>query len=247
MFGAGEDVNTGATTPSATSTENVASTGTEVKAADTSAETLKTEVEQHETHVPYDRFKEVNERAKKAEDSLKIYEEKKALIEASEQLNQMISANPALYAEIENALKKYGSPQSHQIQQQIQSGDPLAQQVALNMYVGEFNRMSAEDKVPEGLKPYYFEFAKNELMKINPQPLANFNLGLVGQAYSAAKKHIDSIRQAELASYVTEKKADASIPASGSSTGAPPVHKVELKNQNSRSEYMANALKASTM
>jgi hypothetical protein len=248
MFAAGQtDVKEGTANPGASSTSNAeASQAQGSQTLATSAETLKTESEVHESHVPYERFKEVNDKYRKIAEETKQYLENKAFYESYEKFDQMLAAKPELMEAIQKALLNQGTVQSEQVQQAIQQGDPLAQQVAYNMYISEFNRIAQAKGIPEKLMPYYGEFTRAELLKINPYPLANFNLQMLPVAFENAAKHIDAIRMDEKATYVENKKSDAAIPASGTTSASSPTRNEQLDTQDKRRDYIANALRAAT-
>jgi len=213
-----------------------------------SAETLNTVGEEKELpkSIPYERFKEVNDRLRTIEKEYEEYAKNKELYEVYKQFDSILEQNPQLLESIKNAILEAQQQQPTTQQFQQPSANPmLAQNLALAMYVNEFQRLAKEDNIPSELNEEYQEFVRQELIKRNPDPLNNFNLQLFHEAYKAAKERMNKIIKLDRSLYLNEKKQDQA-PPSPTKGGMQPVQDVKFKDSYERAQYIASVLKATT-
>jgi uncharacterized protein YktA (UPF0223 family) len=213
-----------------------------------SAETLNTVGEEKELpkSIPYDRFKEVNDRLRAIEKEYEEYVKNKELYEVYKQFDSILEQNPQLLESIKNAILEAQQQQPTMQQFQQPYANPmLAQNLALAMYINEFQKLAKEDNIPSELNEEYQEFVRQELIKRNPDPLNNFNLQLFHEAYKAAKERMNKIIKLDRSLYLNEKKQDQA-PPSPTKGGMQPIQDTNFKDSYERAQYIASVLKATT-
>lgn len=212
--------------------------------AQPSPATLNPTEPQPNQHVPYERFKEVNESAKQYKERLAAYEAKKQVYTVYEQLDEALKNDPALAEDVKKVLeKKFGrqeqAQQNSQAQQQPQVTD--YQRVTYDRYVDDFNRIMDTEKIPDEYRQKIFSLLVQEAGQVNPTALNSYDRGLVTKAFDSIKPMFAGIKQQERETYVQQKKNDA-VPASASGQGATQTQ--SFGDRNSRQSYIAQALKA---
>jgi len=208
--------------------------------------------------IPYQRFKEVN-------DSLKSYKDREATWKSYEMLDQVLDQRPDLVMVLGQALginpqvlaQQMGYQQPQQPQQQLQNvqfqqqlqpqfqqqqaapSDPVLRE---NMYRTTFREKAKADNIPQELIPELESYAQYLLMQKNPDPLGNFNLGMLDEVYVSMKGMIDKITNTKAASYLTQKQTNG-VPPSTSKTGAPvSAQPQKIVGQESRASRLAQLM-----
>jgi len=206
------DVNTSAPAPS---TESSTAQQVQVSQADSSAETLKTDTSEHEKYVPYERFKEVNEK-------LQGYSAKAELLSQYEQLDEYLRNNPEAYNRVKSALAEQQQAQG-QVQNQPQQLDPIA---ALTNEVTELKRDRAVESYEMAFQQITNDIPANQRDTIAPLVAAEmkrltgvqnvldigFRPDVLNTAYQNVRNVLDSYASAKQTSYSQQKQADSSIP-----------------------------------
>lgn len=199
------------------------------------AEALNTGIEERiPSHIPYERFKEVNEQLK----GWKQYEGKQELIDSYVKFDEFLSGNPQAMQAIKMALQMaQGEPQQEQ---------PMgtAQKLAYDNYVGEFERFLGENQIPEELKPVAYSIVESLLLRMNPDPLNNYDMGTMKKALAAVKNLFEQIHRTKQATYIEEKRKD-SVPPSPSRNGVAPMQgQPKFTSREDRMKALAEGLTA---
>lgn len=246
------DVNQGADSPAQSSSANGQEDQSSNQAQDNSQSSAGTENTEKEWEFPeenpgwptgvYNRFKEVNERAKLAktyEEKLKTFESNSELYKTYEQFDQVLTQNPQLLQMIQQALQQENG--QRQQQQPAFQGDP---EIRTNAYVERFQRMASEKGINQDLIKDYFNETYHELLSINPDPIGNFRPMDVDLAFKNVMEREERRFKARQAGYLQNKQKD-SVPASATKTGTAPVSAPKaLNTQHERAQAMAEMIRA---
>lgn len=205
--------------------------------------------EKNAKYVPYERFQEVVQGRNEIKEKLKAFgygedgfswDDVSQLFQTYKGFDQVLNGNPQLFQAIMNLI------QPNQNQAQPQQMPDTAQSLALDNYMTRFNGFCSEMKIPEETKPYVYQLAEGILLKMNPDPLRNYSMQHLNVALEHAKKFLESVGKANLASYV-QTKPNNNVPASASSGGSAPTPAPKpLANQGERAAAMAQMLRAGT-
>lgn len=199
--------------------------------------------------IPYERFKEVNDKYKTTEERLKSYEEKEQLFEAAtlldQKLQEMKDVNPELYTQFVAAVS--GQPTQAQKQQ-----DPIAYVQSLQAEIRQRDATNRYEQLAKDIdkddRDLFFdnqvaqEFAR--LTNGNPLQIGNPNFGLsaLDKAFSNIKQKYDARNAKAKTSYVEQKKNGSSTPPSQTGSAARQAPS-ELSGQQ-RVSYAAELLRA---
>jgi len=253
MFSAGQtdgDVNNEATPTSSDSStdQGDVSGGSETQDL-SSADSLNTDASEGntETHVPYERFKTVNEELKEAReraDKYSTFEGKEDLVKTYETFDNILAQNPELARKVKDILVVEGERMAAEgVTQTPQPGNPqLTQQLAYGMYLNRYSELARTNEVPDDLNDEMQKFTQQELLAINSDPLNRFDLTTMDKAFKNAQKRMDKILKIDRSRYVKEKQGDKT-PASGTKSGTPPAKTEKFNSQQDRASFIANALK----
>jgi hypothetical protein len=204
-----------------------------------SAETLNTEKAETKTesHVPYDRFKSVNEKYKEAKEQLDAL---KPLQEFETLLNQ----DEKLYKQVEEYLTKtYGQGEVQQevdeVGQLRSTVTNLVRQTNISKYQAEFDKMT--DGMNDAQRAALERLTDIEMYRLSSAPYDQYNPKALKKAFEAAKQVLDPLIANGQAELVNEKSSE-SVPAT-SSTGAPVKETETYGTQEERSAALAKLLK----
>ncbi len=246
------DVNQGASPAPAASSPAQGQTGPTqgVSEGGQSAGTLNTE--RLPDSIPYARFKEVNDKLRAVEQEYTPYKEKADLYKTYEQFDSILSQRPEMMQLVQVALTQpqvasqilqslgMSQGQANQVVQQTQES-PVVSQLALMTYTNEFERLATESQIPKELIPEYFNMTKDELLRINPDPLKRLNMNDLRTAF---KNATDRARKFT-APYQQQKGGLQGLPPSSSANGGAPVATVpQMDSQASRAAWLADQLRA---
>jgi hypothetical protein len=197
--------------------------------------------EKNARFVPYDRFSEVIQDRNQLREKNKLYEGKDELLKTYESFDNVLNQNPELFNAIMYLLQGGNQEQAQQTQNQQMD---TTQQLAMDNYMGRFNQFCSENKIAQEMAPYVYQLAESFFLKINPDPLRNYNPQALNQALMHTKKFLDTIGNANLAGYVQSKTKD-SVPTSASTGGSPPSPAPRpLNSQQDRAAAMAEMMRA---
>jgi hypothetical protein len=189
--------------------------------------------------VPYDRFQEVVQARNDFREKMKTFEGKEELLKTYEQFDQVLNTNPQLFQAIMGLFNQ--QPQEQAPEQQLDTN----QKLVLDNYMGRFNNFCTESKIPEEMKAYVYQVAESFLLKINPDPLRNYDMRSLDMALNHTKKLLESIGNSKLANYVQTKPRENNVPASASRGGGAPVPAPQpLSSQQDRASAAAQFLRA---
>lgn len=235
------DANVGSAIPvESSTTEGQATVQESIPGEEQSAETLNTDAEpENESHVPYNRFKEVNEERKRYKEEIEAMAELKQFSEALEK-------DPELAKKLEEAIQEYSGMNEEQavlpdedriakLESRLQSKE---QEEIFKSYQSEFKDLVKD--VPETQKEILFTLTSSIAATMHKDPYTQHVPGLVENAYKKAKEQVDKIVKTGQAELVDEKISD-SVPTSV--TGSPVKEDVKLENQEDRSRVLSNMLK----
>lgn len=214
-----------------------------------SAGTLKADVNQEgrtPESIPYTRFKEINDKYKEVNEKLQGYESSDSY-KAYQQFSQAIEANPQLAHQLREAIEivKFQSQrqQGEQAQPQQQAPDPV-QQIVYDKYLERFQGFMKDNGLPEQLTPFMYSMAESILLRMNPDPLRNYDMNTFNRALDASKQILEEVWKHKQADYIQQKTNDV-IPTSGSKTGVSPVSAPkQLGSQNERAAYIEEMLRS---
>lgn len=188
-----------------------------------SAETKKTEEVVEGQHVPYERFKEVNEKAKQAAQELEEYKRKADIYKAYEELDNAMQSNPVLNDKVNEIIvafnkgeltKKEMKEAIEDVQSEVStSQDPTLKEISFNMYNNEFMSLASKDFTDPKDIEKIGQATEIFLNNMYPNALNAYKRGLMPKAYQEAKKFLTSFADNRIKSYVSEKK-EVSVPTS---------------------------------
>lgn len=179
--------------------------------------------------IPYTRFKEVNDELKQLKEMATVYQEFDNVLSSRQDLMKVLEV-AAQRPEVLNHFLQLVDSQQNQGQQQQQNQqqninfDP---QVRTQNYVDRFKSLAKENKIPEELTQDYFNDVYYELLKINQDPLSNYNISHVDEAFKRVMDREERKFKARQANYITTKR-QADVPASGSETGMRPMNGTQV-------------------
>lgn len=261
-----KDVNEQAVDTSATASEE---TKTNVTQDAASAETKNTDNDldvKEGKPIPYDRFREINEKRKAAEAKLKEYESKAEKFKNYEQLDSAMVKDPVLNKSINKIINLYNTgklteeEKAEKIDEAIDaSKDRYEEKIAkiedrLNksefdemrkttgLYMDNFNAMAKKEYSEEkDIKLLEDRVTKIILSKYPNAPREGYRASRLEEAFKEAKDELEGYSKRRAVNYVKEKKADEP-PAT--KTGASVSVEEDFTEKTSRSKAFAAELKA---
>ena len=246
------DVNEAASTPVESSTTKTE----EVKAeAQTSADSKNTE-EPEGKSVPYDRFKEVNQKYRDTEAKLKDYESKDSKYKTYAELDAAMIKDPVLNKEINKIIEKYnqGDLTKAEMKEEIAEAkaeaksNPEIQQinqkfVKMNVqrYKDHFENVATKDYTDKDDLDLLEEYTSRFMLQKNPRAAEDFDKSLLEDCFKMAKDKLEGFSKRRMSGYVKEKTSDQPpVSKGGSSVSA----EKEFKTRSEESAYFAAGLKA---
>ena len=212
----------------------------------TSAETKNTEEDVVEgQHVPYSRFKEINEAKKALEEQMK---EKDAKYAAYSQLDDTMQKHPELNAKINEVIEAWnnGDLTKKQAEKAIEeitddASDPTVNNLVFATYNNEYMNLASKDfddpkmvaKVGDATT-FFMEkmYGKNAMSKYVP--------GRIKAAYKAGKEYLNEFADLKIAKYATSKKEDVQP---NTKAGATVTSTKELRTHDDEVNFLAESLK----
>lgn len=227
------------------------STGAPEQATETqateSAETLNTEASESSIpeHVPYGRFKEVNDKQREYAQKLEEYKAKEELYAAVEQFDSLLQQDSDLRETVEKALKQAAEGKKTQQAQQAQTQQQLTdyQRVTYDRYTMDFQAKMKAEGIPEKHHERVMSMVYSEAGKLNPNALNQYDPSLLDKAYAQVSDFLSGIKQQANSQYVETKKGDET-PPSATKSGATPIKTQQFNGRGDRMSYLANGLKA---
>lgn len=221
----GADVNTGAET--SVDTSSVSESQSTATTTSASAETKNTDTSDvvEGQHVPYDRFKEVNEKYKTAAQELENYKSKAEIYKAYEELDNAMQMSPELNEKVNEIIVAYnkGELTKKEMKEAINDikddagvvaqDNGTLKEISFNMYNNEFMNLAQKDFQDAKDIETIGKATEIILNQMYPNALDSYKRGLMPKAYSQAKQLFTSFADRRLQGYVSEKK-ETSIPAS---------------------------------
>lgn len=217
----------------------------------------------HETHVPYERFQEVNNKYSEARQILESQE-----IKAIQQFQQALESDPRLAEQIKTAVQSYYAKASQpnpdpyaqypqeiadplrkthileqQVQQLVQMQQQAQQQATYQKYIGRFNEKVSAMNLPEPWKNFYQQQVELRAMMMNPNALQGYDQNLIDKAFDMVDREMKALQRTERSQYIADKKNDT-IPASTSATGSPAQVGMKLQSTQEKASYLADVLRA---
>ena len=189
--------------------------------------------------VPYERFQEVVQGRNELKEKYAAFETKQDLLKTYEGFDKVLNENPQLFNAIMQLLQ--GDQQQQQPQQEMET----TQKLAMDNYTNRFQNFCTENKIAEEMKPYVYQIAESFFLKVNPDPLKNYNMQTLNVALQHTKQFLESINKQNLAGYVQTKPNANNVPASASQGGGAPVPAPKpLGSQQDRAAAMAEMMRA---
>lgn len=195
-------------------------------------------------HVPYSRFKEIN-------DAKKALEEKIGKYGPYEQMDEILAQHPELQAEVETVFRAFAEKSGQKPQEQNAPNDELS------FLKNEVQSMKFE-KIRDLYKSKWGELTKDVksedemglLMKLTEigmyaehnAPYAEYNEKLLLDSFKKAKELTDKVIAGRTAGYVKDK-IDDDVPGTGSGAGAL-GRKHTPQTREERAAFIAQGLKA---
>lgn len=243
-------------TSTSTEVKETSSSNDQVQATDKSADSLNTEEKKSE-HVPYNRFKEVNDKYRSTEKELNEYKSK---MKYWESVNNVVEKNP-MFTERLNGLiddlnaGKLTPKQEKQVeqmvkeQQEVVSKDPRVDELyqkyqrdTFNKYDGDFKTLANKDfEDPEDIA-MVGKMLTDIINKEHPNALDQYDPNLVSKYYAVAKSKVDALIKRQMDKYIKTKASD-DIPTN--KPGNPPANKVDLRKapRSEVANHLAERLK----
>lgn len=255
----GADVNTESTSSvDSSAAEVVQNTETESNGA-LSGETVTepTNSGKKPDPVSYDRFKEVNERMKKAEQRSKELEEK---YNTYKDLDSVITTNPKFAAKINKVIEDFNSGkidaeeanekietiEEGQVQQYKKSTSSIDYDKSLKaihqeFYINSFEKMAHNDyQDAEDIKAIQGA-TEMVLDKLRPGWINRYDSALLKKAYEEAKGFLEGFSNRRLGKYTSEKAKDI-VPTS--KPGIPAITEKKVVSSEDAINVLAEGLKA---
>lgn len=256
--GVNQDVETKVDASStSTTTEQTSVSNEPAKEAesDKSADSLNTDGKKSE-NVPYNRFKEVNDKYRQTEKELNEYKTKMKYWESVE---GVVSKNPVFTEKLNGLIDDYNAgkltpKQEKQVEQMVQqqqetvAKDPRVDELYQKYQRDTFNKYDSDFKT---LVSKDFEDAEDIAMvgkmltdiinKENPNALDQYDPSLVSKHYAIAKSKVDALIKRQMGKYINSKASD-NIPTNKPSV--PPSNNVDLRKapRSEVSSYLAERL-----
>ena len=217
--------------------------------AEKTAESLKTETADEKGPIPYERFKEKNEEAKRYKEEIEALKKKNEYWEKFEATaNEVPEFAEAINDVIERLqkgelTKKEADREIKDIKADVAQkpqGDPAIRDVLFSLYNNEFEKMATKDyDSKEDIQTLGYATGKI-LMEKYPNAAQRFNPSYVAEAYKQARETFEGYAQRRLAKY-TESKEKDEVPAS--KAGVSVASDVKINTREDATAYMAEALK----
>lgn len=164
-----------------------------------SAETLKPDNKIPDS-VPYQRFKEINDRAKAAEELIAAHREN---LEALQALQAIAAENPDFATEFETVVTKYAKGEKPKQSDPVQNQDPIAlltnevaqlkaeknkerQVSAVDSYDRAYEQKASE--IPQELRSVFDEMVAQRVLAYNKGVPTSFNPTILDKAFTETKK-----------------------------------------------------------
>lgn len=215
------------------------------------AEALNTEGNENRLpeHVPYSRFKEINDKYREYSEKLKSFEERENLYKIVEQFNDTLEKDPELQKSVQEALRQSqarmqstntaANPQQGQQQNQLSD----YQRVTLDRYNMDLQSKLKAEGIPEKHHERVVNLIYSEAGKLNGNALNQYDPSLVDKAYANISDFFNGIKQQATSEYVNQKKGDVT-PASATKSGAAPIKSHKFSGRGDRAAFLASGLSA---
>jgi hypothetical protein len=220
-----------------------------------SADSLNTDDKRPE-NVPYNRFKEVNDKFRNTEKELNEYKEK---MKYWDKFSQVVDTNPAFSDKLNGLITdlndgKLTKAEEKQVEKMIENEtqsikDPRVDELlhkykkdTFNRYDTDF-RMMAKNDFEDGEDISMVGKILTDLInKEHPNALDQYNPELISKYYSKAKDKVDALIKRQMGKYIKDKASD-NIPSNKPSS--PPSNNVDLVNapREVRASHLAERLK----
>ena len=222
----------------------------EVQAEGTSADLENTE---ETKHVPYDRFKQVNDKFRQTEKEFNEYKER---MKSAESILDVAAKDEVFNKEFNTLIEKYNRgeltrAEEKQVEKQIAetTSDPKLDSIVerlerdtYNRYDTDFRSLAKEDfEDPEDLA-LVGKMLTDVINEKHPNALEGYNPQLVSTYYPAVKEKVDKMIKRKMGNYINDKASD-DIPSN--KPGTAPSYDVDIANapRSQRSAHLADRLK----
>lgn len=215
----------------------------QVSEAPSSAETVKTDTQEH--MIPKSRFDQVNTQ-------LKALKEKEARYGYVEQFEKTLEQDPDLAAEIKAAFEKRkqrSQPvETQKSENRSQQVDPVVQGLAKEVFLmkakenvgnynSQFNQLAEQNNIPAEVRELYrHQYEQNVLARINGD-LSVHNPDAALQAFQDTKQYLDR--------FVTQRTQPQVTPNAPVLKPNAPITANRPKNAQERMAFIASGIKAS--
>ena len=236
------------TTEPAEQEQNVSQEG----ALDSSADSENTD---ETKHVPYDRFKQVNDKFRQTEKELNEYREKMKLWD---DVSKVASQDPRFNTAFNELVERYNrgeltaaeEKKVEQMQEDVASvNDPRVDTLlrkyekdTFNRYDADFTALASKDFEDKEDIAMVGKMLTDIINEKHPNALEEYNPQLVSKYYTEAKQKIDNLVKRKMGKYMDSKASD-DIPTNDPSSAPAYDFDVSTATREQRSAHLAERLK----